>query len=191
MIAQEGSLWVAAPGLSLWDLYGAAGERIPFLGRWEAAERVPKLGVTWLVLPVPCGPSSQEHIASSERLLCTSLTGGCTRDTIRARFSVRVVLNLGTKRIIVRVWGFCWVGVAGAHQPRAGKWSMSLVLDKHALGFTALWSSDTFINPFATVFGPEPHQGCVPWWKRDEVGRGTKGMASMSRAGKKSNVSSL
>lgn len=37
--------WTATEGL-----HGAAGEPIPFLGRWEAAERVPKLSATMACL---------------------------------------------------------------------------------------------------------------------------------------------
>lgn len=103
--AQEGSLWFAAPGLPLWHLHGAAGEPIPFLGRWEAAERVPKLGVTWPVSPIP---SSQERITSSERLLCTSLTGGCySRYNQSSFFSEDDPEPGDTKRTIVSVWGLC------------------------------------------------------------------------------------
>lgn len=161
--AQEWGLWVAAPGLPLWDHHGAAGELIPFLGRWEAAERATKLSVTWPGEPYSRWASSQEHITSSERLLCTSLTGGCyLRYNQSPLFSGDDPEPGDTKRTTVSVWGLCWVGVAGAHQPWAAKWSMSLVLATHGLGFSAVMEIRDFYQSFwSSVWAWTPSGACA------------------------------
>lgn len=71
LLAQQGSLRVAAPGVPPWDLHGETGELIPVPGRWAAAEKVPKLRIMWPTLPIPGDPPGLGQITFGERFLCT------------------------------------------------------------------------------------------------------------------------